>query len=245
MSSNSALLPMLQKLQLWVPLGDVEMNALLELPHTIRTLRAHDFIVREDDVSVNCCLLLSGYAFRHKVAGNGGRQIFSIHMKGDIVDLHNSILRRADHNVQALTEIGVAVIPVQAIRDIVARYPLIGQAMWYETLVDAAIFREWTLNVGRRDARTRTAHLLCEFGIRLQVAGLGERHDFELPMTQEQLSDALALSVVHVNRTLKGLESEGMIERSRRKLRIQDFDNLARIGDFDSRYLHLDRVGTV
>ncbi|WP_303539731.1 Crp/Fnr family transcriptional regulator [Sphingomonas natans] len=207
-------------------------------------MRAQDFVVREDDKPTHSCLLLSGYAIRHKVAGNGGRQIFSVHMKGDVVDLHNSILRRADHNVQALTAIEVALIPVQAIRDLAANHPQVGQAMWYETLVDAAIFREWTLNVGRRDARARTAHLLCEFAIRISVAGLGTRLNYDLPMTQEQLADALALTSIHVNRTLRGLETDGFIERKKRSIRIMDFEQLTRIADFDVRYLHLDRLGT-
>lgn len=243
MVPHPALDPLLQKLLLWLPLGEADQAAVLALPHTIKSLRAHEFVVREDDRPTHCCLLLSGYAIRHKVAGNGGRQIFSIHMKGDIVDLHNTILRRADHNVQALTAIEVALIPAQAVRDLAAACPMVGQAMWYETLVDAAIFREWTLNVGRRDAGTRTAHLLCEFAIRLEVAGLGGLSNFELPMTQEQLADALALSVVHVNRTLKALAAEDLIERSKRAIRIVNFDQLARKGDFDSRYLHLDQQG--
>jgi CRP-like cAMP-binding protein len=238
----SVLAPMPQKLQLWLPLGDVEQAALLALPHLVRTLRPQEYIVREGDRPTHCCLLLSGFAIRHKIAGNGGRQIFSIHMKGDVVDLHNSILRRSDHNIQALTTVDVAMIPVGAIKQLAADYPVVGQAMWYETLVDAAIFREWTLNVGRRDARARTAHLLCEFGVRLAVAGLGTDRDFTLPMTQEQLADALALTSIHVNRTLKGLEQEGLIGRTKRAVRILDFEQLSRIGDFDPGYLHLDRV---
>lgn len=236
---DTTLSPMIDKLSLWAPLGDNDRGALLALPYSLRKLRAHDFIVREGDVPKQSCLLLSGFAYRHKVAGNGGRQIFSIHMKGDVVDLHNSILRYADHNVQALTEVEVAMIPVSAIRELAAAYPAVGQAMWYETLVDAAIFREWTLNVGRRDARTRTAHLLCEFAIRLRTAGLGVQTNYELPMTQEQLGDALALTNVHVSRTLKALANEGLIERAQRSIRIVDFDNLARVGDFNSAYLHL------
>lgn len=202
------LAPMLAKLLLWGDLAKAEQEALLNLPYTVRSKSALEFIVREDDRPTHCCVLLSGYAFRHKVAGNGGRQIFSIHMKGDIVDLHNSLLRYADHNIQALTAIHIALIPIDAIKILVAEYSAVGRAMWYETLVDAAIFREWTLNVGRRDAPTRTAHMLCEFAFRLQVAGLGEQSQFELPMTQEQLGDALALSVVHINRTLKKLADE-------------------------------------
>ena len=240
--STETLTPMIEKLQLWLPLDDDDRAAILALPHTMRERRASEFVVREGDKPTHSCLLLSGYAFRHKVAGNGGRQIFSIHMKGDVVDLHNSILRRADHSVQALTAIEVALIPVQAIRQLAAEHPQVGLAMWYETLVDAAIFREWTLNIGRRDARARTAHLLCEFGVRLHAAGLGQRSDYELPMTQEQLGDALALTSVHVNRTLKTLKAEGLIERNQRTVRIVNFAELARVGDFDDAYLHLDRL---
>lgn len=241
MSKPAALMLMLEKLNLWLPLEPEDQAAVLALPHTLRSMRAHDFIVREDDRPTHACLLLSGYAVRHKTAGNGGRQIFSIHLKGDVVDFHNSILRRADHNVQALTAIEVALIPVRAIQELAAAHPQVGQVMWYETLVDTAIVREWTLNIGRRDARTRTAHLICEFAVRMAVAGLGKRSDFQLPMTQEQMADALALTSIHVNRTLKMLESEGFIARARRSIVIEDFDSLARIGDFDTRYLHLDR----
>lgn len=242
MSSSAILSPMVDKLSLWMELEDGDRAAILGLPHTIRSLALGDFIVREDECPTHCCLLLNGYAIRHKVAGNGGRQIFSLHMQGDVVDLHNSILRRADHNVQTLTAARVAMIPVGAIREMASRYPQLGQAMWYETLVDASIFREWTLNVGRRDARARTAHLLCEFAIRLSVARLGKATEFELPMTQEQLGDALALTPVHVNRTLMALAEEGLIERRVRSIRLLDYSRLARVGDFDTRYLHFDRV---
>ncbi len=241
-NSSDALVPMLRKLQLWLSLDARDQAAVLALPHALRTLQANDLIVREDDAPTHCCLLLSGFAFRYKVAGNGGRQIFSIHMKGDVIDLHNSILRRADHSVQALTRVEVALIPVQAIRSLAAERPHIGQAMWYETLVDAAILREWTLNVGRRDARARTAHLLCEFALRLEVAGLGTRSHYELPVTQEQLADALALTSVHINRTFKALAEEGLVRRDKRSVHILDFGQLSRIGDFDGRYLHLDRT---
>jgi len=243
--SSNALMLMLKKLQLWMPLAPDDCAAILALPHSIRRLQAHDFVAREGDRPAHSCLLLSGYAFRHKVAGNGGRQIFSLHMRGDVVDLHNSILRRADHNVEALTPVEVALIPVQAIRDIAADHPQVGQAMWYETLVEAAIFREWTLNVGRRDARARTAHLLCEFALRLEVAGLGQSSQFDLPMTQEQLADALSLTSVHVNRTLRQLAEEGWITRTKRNVRIVDFAQLARIGDFNPDYLHLERANAL
>jgi CRP-like cAMP-binding protein len=175
------------------------------------------------------------------VSGDGGRQIMSIHMKGDVVDLQNSLLRTSDHNVQALTNIEVAFIPIEAVQKVAFDRPTVGRAMWYETLVDASISREWTLNAGRRDSLTRTAHLLCEFAVRLETAGLGEQYAYELPMTQDQLADALGLTSVHVNRTLKALDGRNLIERSKRSVKILDWKQLAALGDFDTNYLHLDQ----
>ena len=237
----NTLMPMVTKLQMWTWLDDADRDAVLALPHRIRALRAHEFIVRDGDEPRHSCLILSGYAIRHKLTGSGGRQIMSIHMKGDIVDLQNSLLRSADHNVQTLTDVEAAFIPIAAIEELAVERPNLGKAMWNETLVDGAIFREWTLNIGRRDARTRMGHMLCEFALRLETVGLGEQCQYELPMTQEQLADALGLTSVHVNRTLKTLAAEGLIERTNRSVRIPDWKKLAEIADFDSRYLHLDQ----
>jgi CRP-like cAMP-binding protein len=239
-SANPILELMGRKLQQWRPLDKADQQALLALPVRVISLRPQEYIVREGDRPQNCCLLVSGFAFRHKLTGTGARQIFSIHMKGDLADLQNSLLGTADHNLQALTHVEAALIPVEAIQEIAFARPAIGRAMWYETLVDASIFREWTLNVGRRDARTRAAHLLCEFALRLEMAGLGERCDYELPMTQEQLADALALTSVHTNRTLMALGDDGLISRSQRSVRIVDWPRLMEVGDFDPAYLHVN-----
>jgi CRP-like cAMP-binding protein len=184
--------------------------------------------------------MLSGYSFRSKLVGNGGRQIVSIHMKGEVVDLQNSMLQVADHSVQMLTESEVAIIPREAIIALTLARPRIAQAMWIDTLVDGSIFREWILNIGRRQARERLAHLLCEFSLRLRHAGLGLDDAYELPMTQEQLADATGMTPVHINRTIKALEKDGLIERANpRAIKIGDWRKLAKAGDFDSSYLHL------
>ena len=238
---QSTLAPMVAKLQLWRPLDTDDQEALLALPCRMVRFRPLEYLVREGERPHSACLMLSGFSFRHKVAGNGGRQIFSIHMKGDLADLQNSLLGTADHNLQALNHVEVALIPIEAIQDIAFTRPTIGRAMWYETLVDASIFREWTLNVGRRDARARAAHLLCEFALRLEVAGLGARDNYELPMSQEQLADALGITSVHTNRTLMSLGEDGLIKRTQRSVQIEDWPMLAKVGDFDPAYLHLAR----
>jgi CRP-like cAMP-binding protein len=230
---------LVRKLEQWNTLSEDDRKAVRALPFTRRQLKAHDHVVWDGDRPQHACLLLSGFAFRHKVAGNGGRQIMSIHMKGDIVDLQNSLLGIADHNVEMLSAGELALLPVEAIREIAFSRPAIGMAMWYETLVEGSIFREWILNIGRRNANARIGHLLCEFAMRLEVAELGKQTEYELPITQEQLADAVALTPVHVNRTLMKLEEDGYISRTKRRIVINDWHKLAELADFQPRYLHI------
>lgn len=232
---------MVRKLQLWAPLDIADQQALLALPHVLRTLTVGQYLVWDGDRPQHSCLLISGFAHRQKVVGGGGRQIFSVHMAGDLVDLQNSLLGRADHSVQMMTRGEVALVPVEAIRQIAFDRPAIGMAMWYETLVEGSVFREWIANIGRRAAQARIAHLLCEMALRLEVAGLGSRAGFMMPMTQEQIADAVSLTPVHVNRVLKVLDREKLIVRDGRRIAISDWDSLARAGDFSPGYLHLDQ----
>jgi CRP-like cAMP-binding protein len=238
--ATSPLGPLLDKLEHWSFLNKDDQEALLALPHMLKAIEAGQHIVRQGDRPTHSCLLRSGFAYRHKIVAGGGRQIISIHMAGDMVDLQNTLLGTADHGVQALSRCELAFIPREAIKQLSLDRPAVGLALWYDTLVDGSIYREWIANVGRRDAKMRLAHLLCEFALRLEAAGLGNHTDWELPMTQEQLADCTGLTSVHVNRMLKSLEKDGFISRTRRAVTITDWKKLARAGDFDSTYLHLD-----
>lgn len=232
--------PMLRKLQYFHALGADDCAALMELPFRIRTYERYHFVIRERDIAKHSCVLLTGFAVRTKMVANGNRQIVSVHMKGEIIDLQNSLLNVADHSVQMLTAGRVAMIPRDDLFRLAFDRPAIGRALWADTMVDASIYREWLANIGRRDARARIAHLLCEFSLRLKVAGIGEATGYELPMTQEQIGDATGLTSVHVNRTIKALQKDGLIDRSNpRSIFIGDWRKLAEVGDFDSGYLHL------
>jgi len=233
----------LRRLETRGPLPEEDREAVRRLPFVYRTLEPSTYIVREGDPPVHCALLLTGFAYRHKVTGGGGRQILSVHMPGEFLDLQNSFLEIADHNVQALTRADVAIVPVTALRELAFSRPLVGRAMWIDTLIDAAIFREWIVNVGRRDATSRIAHVLCEFSLRLAAAGLGNEYRYEMPMTQEQLADVTGLTAVHVNRVLKELQRQGLIARDKRAVEIVDWDGLSSVGDFSARYLHFEAGG--
>ena len=239
-TGTSSLEPLVRKLEYRGKLSEEDRAALRALPHVVKTIENHHYIVREGDQATHSCLMLSGFSVRDKIVGNGFRQIVAIHMKGEMVDLQNSLLGRADHSVQMLTAGKIALIPRDEIVRIAFERPAVGKAMWIDTLVDASIFREWIANIGRRDARTRISHLLCEFGMRLKHAGLAEETGYELPMTQEQLADSTGLTPVHVNRTIRALEAEGLITRPNpRAITIGDWKKLASAGDFDSGYLHM------
>jgi CRP-like cAMP-binding protein len=241
MELQPTLAPMLRKLRLWKELDAEDEAAVLALPHRVERMEAGRYLVREGDAPRHSCVLLSGFAHRHKIVASGARSISSVHMRGDMVDLHNAMLGLADHNVQTLTDAEVAFVAREDVRRIAFERPAVGMAMWYDTLVDGSIFREWIANVSRRDAAGRLAHLLCEFAVRLEVAELGDKFSFELPMSQEQLADATGLTSVHVNRTLKLLERDGSIHRRRRHVAIEDWDKIRRRADFRSAYLHLSR----
>jgi CRP-like cAMP-binding protein len=231
---------MVRRLERRSPLGEAGRQVLLSLPYTKRTLPRAGHIIRDGDRPDHVALLLTGFAHRYKLTGEGGRQIISIHMASEFVDLQNGLLAVADHSVQTLTDAEVAFIPRRAIEELALGNAAVGRALWIDTLIDASIFREWVVNVGRRDSRARVAHILCEFSLRLEAAGLANNHHYELPMTQEQLADAVGLTSVHVNRVLKQLGEEGLISRERRSIVIEDWQRLREAGDFTERYLHHD-----
>lgn len=238
--SHPGLEPLAQKLSYWAKFDADDRQAILDLPFHARRIERNGYIVRERERVTQSCVLLSGFAVRQKIVVGGARQILSVHMKGDLVDLQNSFLGVADHSVQVLTESTAAYIPADALKRLAFDRPQVGLALWLDSLVDGSIFREWIANVGRRDAHTRIAHLLCEFSLRLKVAGMGSANEYEMPMTQEQIGDCTGLTPVHVNRTLKALVSEKLIERrTTRTVTIGDWKKLAEAGDFDSTYLHL------
>ena len=233
---------MLEKLATRAPLDESDRQALLSMPFKTRTVNPHQYIVREGDRPNSAVLVLSGLFYRQKVTVEGARQILSVHIPGDFVDMENCLLTVADHSVQALTSCEIASFERQHVIELIDNHARIARALWIDTLIDSAIFREWIVNVGRRDARSGMAHLLCEFARRLEVTSPSGTHNYELPMTQEQLADALGLTAVHVNRVLKDLESEGLIIRDKRSVSIPSWEKLRKMAGFNELYLHLDQV---
>jgi CRP-like cAMP-binding protein len=232
-----SLKPMIDKLTKHSLLKVADQTALINLPHRLAKIDAGQYIVRIGDQSQNCCVVLNGFTFGSRTTKGGNRFITSIHMKGDLVDLAGGIMSVADCNVQALTRAEVAYIPHEALLDMVTRHPDIGRALWRDTLTDASMARGWLVSLGRRNARQRMAHFICEMARRQQDAGIADGIALLWPFTQEQVADAVGLTAVHVNRTIQVLRSESFISLGKLSLTITDPEALHQVGEFQSDYL--------
>ena len=208
------------------------------MPFTRKRFGKDAYMVREGERTTDCSVILRGFAFRQKLLRDGSRQIISIHIPTEFVDLQNGLLLVADHNVQCINGAEAATIPREALLSLAIERPEVLRAIWIDTLIDASVFREWVVNVGRRDSRSRIAHLLCELALRLRSIGLVHDDRFDFPLTQEQLADATGLTAVHTNRTLQSLRKDGLIQLTGRSLTVLDWDRLCKVAEFDELYLH-------
>jgi len=163
------------------------------------------------------------------------------HVPGDVPDFQSLHLQTLDMTIAAITPCRVGFVQHEAVRALLRAQPRLGEVFWRATLIDAAIVREWMLNTGRRDAYARMAHLLCELITRLGAVGLAPDLSCDLPMTQPELADALGITPVHVNRTIRELKAAELITLRSRRLVVHDWKGLVAAAEFDPAYLHLRR----
>jgi CRP-like cAMP-binding protein len=216
-----------------------DIEALRRLPIHQREFKSREAIVSDGQRPHECCLIGEGFAFRSKTTVEGQRQVLSLHIPGEVPDLQSLHLKVMDHDLTTLTPCTLGFIPHTAVHALNRERPNVAAALWRETLIDAAIFREWLLSLGRRSADARMAHLLLELHRRLDAVGRTQEWEFELPVTQADLGDCLGLSTVHVNRVLQQLRREALIEVQRTNFRLVDPQELEKLAEFDPSYLHL------
>jgi CRP-like cAMP-binding protein len=153
-------------------------------------------------------------------------------------DLHSVVSPKAAWGIVALTPVEVLEVPHPELMSIAMKHPTVGMAFWRDGTADASILAKWAANA-RRSARSRLAHLMCEIGLRSEMAKLGTRTAFHFPVSQHQLADIVGLTAVHVNRTLQALRSDGLIRSHQGTVFVDDLEGLRKVADFDESYLLL------
>ena len=240
-SPGRAVEGLVRKLRVRDVLSKQEEEALASTVSEVKEVGPGKILVREGVSLSECNLLVEGMVCRYKELNDGQRQILELHVSGDFVDLHSFPLKRLEHNIGSLTPVRIAIIPHDRLKRVTEEHPHLARMLWFSTLLDAAINREWILSIGRRSALARVAHLLSELYVRMDIIGLAHDRRYPLPLTQTDLADATGLTAVHVNRMLKKLRDEDLVTFRNGEVAIHDWDELQRLAEFDPTYLYLER----
>lgn len=229
--------PFLQRLSHATELPLAEIEAIKEICRQPRDIGAKKYLARDGDEIVSFPVVLSGWAARYQILRNGARQITRLLLPGDAFYFDASPNGTAIEEVVTLSPCRVVTIPYPDMESTIKRFPVIGEAMLQYGRMENAVQSSWIVNIGRRDALERMAHLLCETHYRLQIIdGVKDGH-FHFPLTQDDLADVLGLTPVHINRKLQQLRQENLITLRSKQLIIEDLRGLQQIAGFDSGYL--------
>jgi CRP-like cAMP-binding protein len=229
---------LVRRLQIASGLSQDDVKEIQELPITVKDYPAERAVVCDGERATDCCLIVDGFCMRSKTISDGRRQILSLHIPGEIPDLMSLFLHVMDHDLSTLTPCTLGFIKHEALQRLHRRAPNVAEIFWRDTLIDAAMFREWIVNVGQRSAPGRLAHVMVELRERLKLIGRVQGNDFEMPLTQEQIGEALGITAVHANRVIRQLREDGIVEMQRGRVKVLDEAKLWDLADFDGRYLH-------
>ncbi|WGD50043.1 Crp/Fnr family transcriptional regulator [Bradyrhizobium sp. CB1650] len=217
-------------------LSERDQAKLESMPHSIKVLADGEYVVRQGDRPLSCTVVMKGLVSRQRVVADRN-QITSFYVPGDMPDLHTLHLPLVDHDLCSVGTSTIAAVPHSYLKYILADSAALTHAFWRETLIQAAIYREWVENLGSRQALPRLAHLVCEIAARLEIVGLLDDDRFHVPFTQQDVADACGLSVVHVNRMIQELRRRKLIEWEDQTIELRDRDQLEALADFRPSYL--------
>lgn len=216
---------------------DQEMQAVEELIESEQTLAGGEPIARRATECSSATILIEGFAVR-VIERRGSAHIVSLQVPGDFVDLPAFALKRLDHDILALGPAKVGRVSHARIRQVIDRQPHLARLLWYSTLLDAAIHREWILKLEDLNAAQRVAHVFCEIRSRLEMVGLGGLSEISLPLTQAQLASMCGTTAVHMSRALRRLRDQTGATFRHGKLRCSDAAAVAEFCEFNPSYLY-------
>lgn len=238
--------PLVSKLKHFIALADSDVQALSPFMTARRSVPSNTDLLQEGQTYGVAFIIHDGWAVRYRLLPDGRRQIINFLIAGDSFGLGSIILNIADHTVATITPAVVSTVTAEDLLTLIRANPKLGAAFLWSAAQEEAILREHIVSVGRRTAYERVAHLLLELMTRLDMVGRVDDRQYELPLSQSLLADALGLSVVHVNRTLRRLQNDRLIRIDSRQIHIADLEQLKEIADFKRSFLHVakDRRGS-
>ncbi|MDB5624070.1 MAG: Crp/Fnr family transcriptional regulator [Devosia sp.] len=222
-------------------IGDLteDMKAAIDaVPMQLVSLEKGQHVISDGETASQSCLLLEGLMHRSKHTPHGERQILSLHIPGDIPDLHGFHLRKMDHNLVATVPCEAALIAHVDIKQAIERSPDLNDLFWRETLLDAATFRAWVTMMGQTHAISRISHILCELYVRWDMIGGIDNNSFPFPLSQQELADVMGTSMVHASHTMQNLQQRGLIHQEAGRVFILDWPALRNVAQFEPAYLH-------
>jgi len=230
--------------RLWMAEGldQADQEALAEACDNIRSVSAGTDLQREGTPACSLHILLDGWAARYKIMKDGSRFIPAVSVPGDLCDPDALQFAKLNYSVRMLSAVTVIILPRQQARALLASHPAIANVFWTLAFSEHSIQTEWSASIGRRSALHRTAHLLCELLMRLTAIGKADGHSYDLPVTQEQLADALGLTKVHVNRMVRSLSAMEFVTVQHRRVQIHDWLGLSAMCGFQPNYLRLETI---
>ncbi|TNC48553.1 Crp/Fnr family transcriptional regulator [Rubellimicrobium rubrum] len=229
---------LIQKLEQFIQLTEEDKRLLRNAVRDVRVFDRREDIIHEGDRPENVHLVMKGWAARYKSLPNGDQPILAFLIPGDLCDVHVALLDEMDHSLKALSPCRIALLPRDAIQTMLKQSERLTRALWWATLLDEAILREWLVTTGHRPANQRLGHLICEMLLRMRAVGLSKDDSFELPLTQDELGDVMGISSVHTNRMIQELRGEGLITTEGKRMVVNDLDRLMEFAEFDPNYLH-------
>ena len=194
-------------------------------------------LLRRGELTDQSTMLIEGYLMRI-IVENGQRFVVGLHVPGDFADLHAFALKRLDHDLVAVGDARIGYVPHARLEKLVEDRPHLARLLWFSTLLDAAIHREWILKMEQLTAARRVAHVFAELWSRLDMVGLGRRDGLRTPLIQADLADMCGTTAIHMNRALGQLKKEGIAEFRRGTLYVADRDRLEQFAGFNPDYLY-------
>lgn len=217
-------------------LSDDERRQIAALPSTLRQVSDGETLLRQGEDTSRCVFVVSGFLYQARIVGDRS-QILAFHVPGDMPCLHTLLVSPMDADLVGLGPSLVGYVAHSQLKQLLDGSIHLTRAFWRETLIDAAISRQWIARLGAQAALPKVAHLICELAARLEVVALVKNGRFQMPMTQRHVADACGLSIVHVKRTIQELRGRRLIAWEGSEIELLQPDELRALADFTPDYL--------